>query len=176
MVFSGVSLWPWAQEPPATNWRPSSGQRPLLTESRMLSECVPGQMWAGLTQPGLSQVWQAIMPSGNERPLANSHETRVAGRPTRPTEMRPYPFQFLLPIHGQQSLEPRLSTFDQKRCSRGVDFHGMGDLLPPTWGPCQAPIIPAAQKNMHPPFVEFTNGLSYDNGNKCRTSPRSRKT
>lgn len=97
-TWSSVSLW--GASTPFIGFR---FQRSLRCISRLLSPSVPHHRWLGLTQPGVSQVWQQCRSPGRGFP-AIAIDTCVA-KPTldRPTPITPYPFWLIAPAHRQQS-------------------------------------------------------------------------
>jgi hypothetical protein len=101
---------------------------PLVTASRALSEAVPHQMCDGLQQLGLSQEWQAIMPSAGQRLSVRTRAMRGARCIFPPMDTLPRP---LTPeaIHGQQSSGSRgCSTLDQN-CRRKLALVQIGQAV-----------------------------------------------
>ncbi len=105
---------------------------PLRTLSVVLSLFVPQKRCSGLTQGGLSQVWQTNNPSGNEKvpsgnaPLVKVHATRCARRNRLFRVTFPYP-SLSFPFIQIQHRSPFTTFFQNLRCLSSVIVKIMGD-------------------------------------------------
>lgn len=78
--------------------------RPLFDASCMFSFIVPRNKWSGLTQRGLSHLWQTWRNFGTALPVVSSYIIRCAKRVWDSCFAlnHPYPLLFKLPIQSQQ--------------------------------------------------------------------------
>lgn len=92
--------------------------RPFRLMSARFSALVPSQRWFGLTQDGLSQVWQTSRPSGILRLFSSSQENLVASTSFLSRRNMPYPVGSFEAVHPQHSSGPRRATLFQNEQSQ----------------------------------------------------------